>query len=91
MNAITASQKEDLRHAVLEFLTLRHPTASPARAIRRTIAREVDWNVAEEEVNAALELLEGLGLVRHELDNLGATKYWQATSAGVLAQERNEK
>lgn len=88
MSERTATQKEDLRHAVLEFLTTRHPTASPARAIRRTVAREVDWDVEAPEIEAACEMLQGLGLACFVWGELGNTRFWKATSDGVLAVER---
>ena len=85
---MNAQQKQDLRHVCLEFLAMRHPTAHGARAVRRTVARELDFAIAEDEVTGILEFLHQLGLVRVELDPLGSTKYFAATPAGVLAHER---
>jgi hypothetical protein len=83
-----AAQKEDLRHAVLDVMVFRHPAALTLRAIRRHVAVEIGFTVAEEDVAAAAELLVGLGHLAVEPDPLGSTKYYRATPAGVLAQER---
>lgn len=87
---LTQPQAEALRHAVREFLAVRFPTAHPPRAIRRTVANEVDFSVGEEDVITAAEFLLGLGQARKESDPLGSTVYYCATAAGVLAQERRE-
>lgn len=88
---MTPEQNETLRHAVLEMVALRHPTAQPGRAIRRVVAREVDFALDDEAVRAAAEFHVGLGNFSSEIDPLGSTKYYQATPAGVLAYERRGK
>jgi hypothetical protein len=92
MNKFEAGQKEELRHAALEYLAARHPAAMTVRACHRTIAREIGSEITEEDVEAALELLAALRppLAACVRDALGATKYWRATATGVLAFERGE-
>lgn len=53
-------------------------------------ARVIDFPFAVEDVTAALELLVGLNHAKSEPIELGATKYYQATAAGVLAHERGK-
>lgn len=84
------TQKEDLRHVVLEIIALRHPTALSVSAIRRRAENEVDFKITDEDVETTLEFLRGLSLTKFETDGLGTTKHWQATSAGVLANERGK-
>lgn len=88
---MTAQQNEDLRHAVLAVTAVRHPAALTARQIRRRVAEEIDFQVAEQDVNAALEFLKSIGHVMCESDSLGSTKYWMATAGGVLAYERGQR
>lgn len=83
-------QKQDLRHVVLEAIALRHPTSLAVNAIWRRVKSQVDFEITEADVEAALEFLRGLALARFETDGLGSTKYWQSTSAGVLANERGK-
>lgn len=84
------TQKEDLRHVILEIIALRHPTALTNAAILRRASPELDFKITGEDTDATLEFLRGLSLARYESDGLGTTKYWQATSAGVLANERGK-
>lgn len=85
-----AEQAEQLRHAVLEVLATRFPTALPPGGIRRRIAMDaaVDFGYSDEELNAALEFLRQEKLVFFTQDPLGASKYWGSTSEGVKACER---
>lgn len=83
-----AEEKEILRHGCLDFLVIRHPAALPVRAIRRGLTREVSFEVHDNDVEAACQFLVGLGHAQPASDPLGATKYFSATSQGVLARER---
>lgn len=87
---MTPQQKEDLRHVVLEILVIREGTALTAHRICRIAANEVDFEPTDEDVVIVLKFLNALDpkLVAMESDPLGSTIYWQATPAGVLAQER---
>lgn len=85
---MNATQAETLRHLCLEILAARAHMALSRRAIRRVAAAEVDFKFTDDELDAAFTLLKDMGFVRKEPDPLGATEYWQATGAGVLAYER---
>lgn len=87
---MNAEQNELLRHAIREALVIRHPTAHAARAIRRAIANEVDFQLNEADVINVCEFLVGLGQLQKEPDPLGSTIYYSATPAGVLAHERGK-
>ena len=86
---LTNEQKEDLRHTVREALVLRHPAALSARQLVKPVKKELAFLFEEADLTAALELLRGLKHAEWTLDELGGTKYWRATSEGVLAQERS--
>lgn len=81
-------EKELLRHAALECLATRHPAALPLAGVARRVATQVDFVASQAEVQGALELLEGLGLVSSHVDELGSSKWWVATADGVLKVER---
>ncbi len=87
---LTTDQKEDLRHAVRAALAIRHPAALAPRQLVRLVKKDLDFLFEEADVIAALEFLRGLSPVETDFtaDPLGTTKYWSATSAGVLAHER---
>lgn len=83
-------ESEEMRRAVLEVLATRAPAAFPLSGVQRRIAlgKLVDGTPSEGELEAALEFLRGLDLVEFKHDGLGSSKYWNATSKGVLAFER---
>lgn len=87
---MSPEQKEQLRHAALEYLVAQHPLKRTVGAVRRWTAREVGCVVEDADVKGALALLEGMSpaLVASSKDDLGQTEFWQATSAGVLFVER---
>lgn len=85
---MNAQQKEDLRKVVLEAIALRHPTALTISGIRRRVEAELDFKITDEDVEAALQFLKGLGLATVQFADLGSSQHWQATSKGVLANER---
>ena len=86
---LTNEQKEDLRHAVLEALAVRHPAALAPRQLVRAVKKEVPFLFEETDVTAACEILRGLLFAEFTLDELGGTKYWRATSNGVIHFERS--
>ena len=92
MPMLNAEQKEELRHAVLTALALRHPAALHARQLVRAVAKELPYAVTAEDVAAACELLAGLTppLAAPIDDPLGSSRLWRASSAGVLQAEREE-
>lgn len=85
---MTDEDKTLLRHAALEVLVSRHPTALSLAGIRRRLARELDFTCSDDELTGALVLLKDLGLVKAEPDPLGSLLYYRATGAGLLAVER---
>jgi hypothetical protein len=91
-NELTLQQKENLRHVVLSVLALRAGSALTARQILNRAAQEVDFPITEDQVCHAVGVLAGIDppLAKLENDELGSTIYWQATGAGVLADERQE-
>ena len=86
---LTNEQKEDLRHGVRTALVIRHPAALAPRQLWRAVKKDLDFIFEEADVIAALEMLRGLNQVDFTLDELGGNKYWRATAAGVLAEERS--
>ena len=81
------ARNSEVRKEVLAYLAERQGVSQTSATIHRRVNRENNFTIAE--VESALTFLEGMDLVEHEVDSLGATKYWQATSAGVLHAERN--
>jgi hypothetical protein len=85
---LTPEQKQDLRHEILRALGIRAPAALAPRQISKAVKRELDFLFEEADTEAALEYLRGIGLVQFTHDDLGSTKYWQATTAGIQHFER---
>jgi hypothetical protein len=79
-----------LRTAVLEFLSERLSLAFDNSQILRglQVNRLVDFRVEMGDVCDAVAFLESAGLISVKHHTMGATKYAQATSAGVLHSER---
>ena len=76
----------------MQALAIRAPAALSPRQLFRAVKKEVDFLFEEPDLVAALTLLKGLSpaLVASTRDELGASEYWSATSAGVLKVERRE-
>ncbi|WP_448577455.1 hypothetical protein [Thermosphaera sp.] len=89
---LTAQQKEELRHAILEYLYARPMLAFAPAAIGRMCYRRglVEFEPSEEQAREALEFLRGLQLVERIRDPLGGSVCYQITTAGQLARERGE-
>lgn len=83
-------QREDLRFAAREQLVAAKTVALDAEMIRRRVERSrlLDFSVTTADVEDALALLTSLGHANSIPSELGATRYYQATAAGVLAHER---
>lgn len=83
---------ERIRRAVLEVLAARHPAAFPIEGIGRRVREDdlLDKRPTAEELESAVAFLQGLELVTSATDDFGSTKYYSATSKGVLAFERGE-
>jgi hypothetical protein len=87
---MTSEQFQELRHAVLDVLVTRHPTALTEDAIARRIVGEqsLDFQFDEPAQRSALEFLHEKGLIKMRQDGLGSTRYWTATADGQLFHER---
>jgi hypothetical protein len=85
---LTNEQKEDLRGAALQALAVRHPAALTPRQVFHAVKKELPFLFEEGDLAAALELLRGLRLCEWIISEFGGTKYWRATSDGVLHYER---
>lgn len=87
---LAQERREECRAAVLEFLAERNAVAHHAQTIRQRLNAGHAHDFTIEEVEAALAFLAGSepALVKATPTSLGATKYYQATAAGVIAHER---
>jgi hypothetical protein len=84
---------EETRRAVLDFLAARQAVAfEPAVILERIIrSRVLDFHPEPDDLTAALTFLENFSpepLIRFKQSTVGSTRFYQATSAGVLASER---
>lgn len=88
---LSQARREKCRHDVLGFLAERQKLAHHVNAIRNRLNAGHENDYLTEEIEAACVLLCGLSpepLAKTIPDPLGATRYYQATSAGVIAHER---
>jgi len=86
-------QTEQLRWAALEYLACRSTCAFSSDQVKRGLdANGVNHMIGipldPASVSAALAFLAGDGLASPVQEPMGATRYYQATSAGVRAWER---
>jgi hypothetical protein len=81
-------RREECRADCLAMLATRQQTAHHPRAVRRVLNAGHVADYTEEEINAALAFLVSAALAQEVVEPMGATKYYQATSAGVIAHER---
>jgi hypothetical protein len=86
---LTNEQKEDLRTEALAALVVRHPAALTPRQLAKPVKKELDFLFEESDLVAALEILRGLKFAEWIVNELGGSKYWRATSEGVLKVERS--
>ena len=86
---IQQERREDCRRQVRRYLAERQSVALHPRIIQRRLNEGHANDFEEADILAALTWLEGAGQVKHEASGVGATRYYQATSAGVLEHERN--
>ena len=86
---ILQQRREEVRREVRRYLAERMALAFPISSIRRKLVIDGD-DFSEAEIEQALVFLAGLdpAQVKTREDGLGASRYYQATSAGVLAHER---
>ena len=86
MSIEPGEKREELRGAVRAYLAERPAGAYTAATIALWLRRE--HGCSDSEVLEACLFLEDLGQVQFVPSPLGATKYWRATAAGILAYER---
>jgi hypothetical protein len=89
---LSQPQREDLRFAVREALVNAKTVALTAEMVQRRVerSRALDFVPTVAEVTDALTLIVGLGQAGQTPSPLGATPYFQATAAGILAHERGQ-
>jgi len=89
--AIAQERREECRRQTLRFLAERQAVAHHPHTIRRALNAGHAADFSAEEIRAALVFLCSAAepLARAIPDALGATLYYQATTAGVLACERS--
>jgi Fe2+ or Zn2+ uptake regulation protein len=80
-------RNELTRNEVLAYLAERQAIAQTAETILRRVNKENNFTLPE--IELALSFLENAQLIKSEPDPLGSSKYWQATSTGVLHYERS--
>lgn len=87
---MTTHEIELLRQAIRAYLVNRRPAAFAAEAIASGLRGRnlVDFPVTKEEVERELALLVDLKHVDSHTSDLGSTRFYFATSTGVLATER---
>jgi hypothetical protein len=82
--------REILRKTVLKFLAerfrLAFDTAQLVALIKRRGMADFDFDL--EDIQKALAVVEGLGLIEKVTEELGATEYFKITSKGIIENER---
>lgn len=85
---MTQEDREILRRTVLEVLARTAPVPRTATGLKRAVEVELPFGVSLQDMEAALEFHRGNSHATFEHDPHGATKWWRATSVGILAVER---
>jgi|GEM_PF-2493213 len=88
---LNAGQQQELRDAVLEFLTLRHPCAFTLEAIIRMVQRRqlVDFDFGTADAASAVSFWKDLGNVADDSDaRSDVVPAYRATAAGVAHVQR---
>jgi hypothetical protein len=88
MNQLPPENSELLRHRVIECLAARHPAALPLDGIVRRVRSDLEFAVDAEDVSAAVEVLEGKGLLKAFTERPGGQQWWGATAKGLEYFER---
>lgn len=84
----TQQAREELRRACRAHLAERPGISQSAGTVHSAVRRELRCGLGQ--VAEALSFLVALGHLAETRDPLGATLYYQATAAGILAHERGE-
>lgn len=85
---MNSDQKEEIRRLVLGYLAKRSACAFTAVSVHNTVRR--DMPCTEAEVEETLIFLRSVGYLDEVPNKLGARRYYQANSAGILAFERGD-
>ena len=88
MNDSQQRKRELLRDELLAFLSEARRLKFDADQLWRIVGRKL--GCAPEDVLNELAFLVSAGLAAESYHGSGATKYYQATAAGVLAYERGD-
>lgn len=82
--------REMLRKVLLKFLAERFRLAFAPAQIASLISRRgmLDFEIDVEDIEQALVIVTGLGLVEEMTEELGSTKYYKITAKGVIENER---
>jgi hypothetical protein len=88
--SLAPQQKEELRIAILAYLSERHPIAFHQDAIRSFILRRqrVDFQFDADAAESAISLLLDMKLITPQTESLGTTKYYSASATGLIEAER---
>jgi hypothetical protein len=78
---------EEIRYAVRAHLYDRQGVSQSAGTIRRNLSREIR-DLTDAEIEDACRLLVDLDQVAIDTSELGSTRYYRITAAGILAHER---
>jgi hypothetical protein len=90
MKIVEQIDREFLRKIVLKFLAERFRLAFDQAQIVALIKRRgmVDFDFDLEDIQKALAVVEGLGLIEQVKEEMGATVYYKITSKGIIENER---
>ncbi len=91
MSLLTKTQQADLRFALLSELVNAHQVAFSAEVLLRRVLRHkglLDFEPSVAEAEAALAALHAAGYASVVNSRIAETAYFQATPAGVLAQQK---
>lgn len=92
--AINDSQKNELRHCVLEILAHRHPAAFTAEQVHRRAGMVLDFPFDLAATQSALAYLGSMESPRARAvaDELGGgVAHWQATASGLRQHEAEKQ
>ncbi len=83
-------RSETVRIALLAFLSPRQSLSFdlPTLLFRLNRSGQIDFKLQPDDLTKAVAFLEGKEYIKHTVSALGSTRFYQATSAGVLAHER---
>lgn len=81
-------QKEEFRRIVLGFLAKRSACAFSAISVHQGVRRDMPCTEAEAE--ETMLFLKSAGFLNEVPNHLGARRYFQANSHGILAFERGD-